>query len=57
MIERYRTVRGPGNLEIVIKKSRFIGHIMPVTTEEEANAFIDEIKKNIGMLLITARHI
>lgn len=45
MIERYRTVRGPGNLEIVIKKSRFIGHIMPVTTEEEAVAFIDEIKK------------
>ncbi|MGG4479322.1 YigZ family protein [Paenibacillus illinoisensis] len=45
MLERYRTVRGPGNLEIVIKKSRFIGHIMPVTTEEEAVAFIDEIKK------------
>ncbi|MFS0870507.1 YigZ family protein [Paenibacillus xylanilyticus] len=45
MLERYRTVRGPGNLEIVIKKSRFIGHIMPVTTEDEAVAFIDEIKK------------
>jgi uncharacterized YigZ family protein len=45
MMERYRTVRGSGQLEIVIKKSRFIGHIMPVTTEEEAIAFIDDIKK------------
>ncbi len=28
MIERYRTVRRSGEKEIVIKKSRFIGHIM-----------------------------
>lgn len=45
MLERYQTVRHEGNKEIVIRKSRFIGHIRPVETEEEAIAFIDEIKK------------
>lgn len=45
MIERYRTVRMSGDKEIVIKKSRFIGHIKPVETEEEAVSFIEEIKK------------
>ncbi|MCA1294402.1 YigZ family protein [Paenibacillus sp. alder61] len=45
MLERYRTVRQAGEKEIVIKKSRFIGQIKPVETEEEAVAFIEEIKK------------
>ncbi|MCF2718062.1 YigZ family protein [Paenibacillus sp. UKAQ_18] len=45
MLEQYRTVRGAGNKEIVIRKSRFIGHIQPVQTEEEAVAFIERIKK------------
>lgn len=45
MIESYKTVRGSGSKEIVIKKSRFIGHIMPVQTELEANTFIEDIKK------------
>ena len=31
--------------EFVEKKSRFIGHIWPVETEEEARAYIEEIKK------------
>ena len=31
--------------EIVEKKSRFIATIRPVSTEEEAIAFIDEMKK------------
>lgn len=52
MLDRYKTVRQTGSKEIVIKKSRFIGHVMPVETEEEAVAFIEEIKKNIGMLPI-----
>ena len=47
MLDRYKTVRQAGSKEIVIKKSRFIGHVMPVETEEEAVAFIEEIKKNI----------
>ncbi|GAA0133415.1 YigZ family protein [Paenibacillus sp. YSY-4.3] len=45
MLERYKTVRGAGEKEIVIKKSRFIGHIKPVESESEAIAFIEEIKK------------
>lgn len=45
MLDRYKTVRQAGSKEIVIKKSRFIGHVMPVETEEEAAAFIEEIKK------------
>lgn len=45
MLERYLTVRGPGKKEIVIRKSRFIGHAMPVESEEEALAFIESIRK------------
>ncbi|NMM53977.1 YigZ family protein [Paenibacillus aquistagni] len=45
MLERYKTVRAFGSKEIVIKKSRFIGYAKPVHTEEEAIAFIEEIKK------------
>lgn len=45
MLARYSTVRQYGSQEIVIKKSRFIGHAKPVRTEEEAIAFIEEIKK------------
>jgi uncharacterized YigZ family protein len=45
MLEQYRTVRSSGSKEIVIRKSRFIGHVQPVQTEEEAAAFIERIKK------------
>ncbi|MGZ9583572.1 YigZ family protein [Paenibacillus marinisediminis] len=45
MLERYKTVREFGSKEIVIKKSRFIGYAKPVQTEEDAIAFIEEIKK------------
>lgn len=45
MLSRYSTVRNYGSQEIVIKKSRFIGHARPVATEEEAVAFIVELKK------------
>lgn len=45
MLERYKTVREYGSKEIVIKKSRFIGYAKPVTIEEEAIQFIEEIKK------------
>lgn len=40
----YRTVSGRATAEIVEKKSRFIGHIAHVETEEEALAFLDEIR-------------
>lgn len=45
MLELYRTVRRHNSAEIVIKKSRFIGHVMPVQSEDEAIAFIERIKK------------
>lgn len=45
MLEEYRTVRTSGSKEVVIRKSRFIGHVMPVDSEEEAVMFIEDIKK------------
>lgn len=48
----YRTIAAPAAAEIVEKKSRFIGQIAPVTTEEEALAFIDSVKVEHRM----ARH-
>ncbi|UUZ90782.1 YigZ family protein [Paenibacillus sp. P25] len=45
MLAQYRTVKGFGQAEIVIKKSRFIGFARPVESEEEAIQFIEGIKK------------
>ncbi len=45
MLNRYSTVRQEASQEIVIKRSRFIGYAKPVETEDEAVAFIDEIKR------------
>lgn len=45
MLEKYRTVLEGGEGEIVEKKSRFIGDVRPVESEEEALAFIEEIRK------------
>ncbi|WP_404427543.1 YigZ family protein [Ureibacillus chungkukjangi] len=41
----YKTVKGMGEREIVISKSRFIAYVNRAETEEEAIAFIDSIKK------------
>lgn len=41
----YRTILNDAEHEIVVKKSRFIGHVKPINSEEEAQAFIEEIKK------------
>lgn len=45
MKERYKIVYQGGEGEIVEKKSRFIAEIRPVESEEEATAFIAEVKK------------
>jgi len=45
MANKYRTVYVGGEGEIEEKKSRFIAHIRPVHSEEEASAFIAEMKK------------
>ncbi|MCM3138846.1 MULTISPECIES: YigZ family protein [Bacillus] len=45
MLNRYLTVKSHGEHEIVIEKSRFICHIQRAVSEEEAQAFIQSIKK------------
>ena len=45
MLPHYLTVKGRGEHEIVIERSRFIAHVARTETEEEAQAFIQEIKK------------
>lgn len=45
VFENYIMLSKGAEAEIVEKKSRFIATIRPVTTEEEAVAFIDEMKK------------
>ncbi len=40
----YKTVRQFASDELVEKRSRFIGYCKPVTTQDEAVAFINEIK-------------
>lgn len=45
MLESYVKLVEGGTGEIVEKKSRFIGQIQPVASEEEAYAFIESIKK------------
>lgn len=45
LLEGYKIVYKGGEGEIVEKKSRFIATVRPVETEEEAVAFINEMKK------------
>jgi len=45
MRENYLTVKGYGESEIVISKSRFLTYIERAETEEDAISFIDRIKK------------
>ena len=44
MSKDYKTVRREANDEFVEKRSRFIGYVKPVSTEEEATAFISQIR-------------
>lgn len=49
MLPYYKTVKKAGNKEIVIRRSRFIGHVKPVQTEEEAQEFIAEVNAEHSM--------
>ena len=40
----YKTIRLRKETEFIERRSRFIGHACPVKTEEEAVAFINEMK-------------
>lgn len=48
MVTYYKTVEHYGLSEIVIKKSRFLGHAKPVESEEEAVRFVEAIRKEHG---------
>ena len=41
----YYIPSGAGEAELTEKRSRFLGHVRPVETEDEARAFIAEMKK------------
>ncbi|MEG0829955.1 MAG: YigZ family protein [Anaerovoracaceae bacterium] len=41
---RYKTIHKQGEAEQIIEKSRFIAHVKPVETKEEADLFIKQIR-------------
>ncbi|AOM81891.1 YigZ family protein [Salisediminibacterium beveridgei] len=45
MLSSYKTVKGQGEHEMVIQKSRFIAYVTRAETEEAAQSFIQAIKK------------
>ena len=44
-MSEYYVPAGPGEAEFTEKRSRFLGHVRPVESEEAARAFIAEMKK------------
>ena len=44
MLQPYRTIARPGESEIEEKRSRFLGALLPVTTEEEVAAKLSELR-------------
>ena len=44
-MSEYYIPSGEGEAELVEKRSRFLGHVRPVETEDEARAFVAEMKK------------
>ena len=44
-MDSYKTIEREAVDEYIVKKSRFLGYAKPVTTAEEAAAFIEQIKK------------
>ncbi len=45
MNDRYYTVRGLGQAEVEISRSRFIAYVSPAATEDAALTFIEKIRK------------
>jgi len=41
----YLTAAGPGEAEYEDKRSRFLGHVAPVTDEREARDFIEQVRR------------
>ncbi|KGX93940.1 Xaa-Pro dipeptidase [Pontibacillus halophilus JSM 076056 = DSM 19796] len=45
MLNNYLTVKSEGHEVVIIQKSRFIGYVKRVESEQEAKEFVQEIKK------------
>ena len=45
MLVEYTTVAGPGEAVLIEKKSKFIAQVRPVTSAEEAEAFVEAVRK------------
>ena len=45
MLIKYKTIYKEAEAEIIEKKSKFIATVRPVKTEEEAQSFIEEMRK------------
>ena len=45
MDNQYKTIIESGSGEYIEKKSRFIGELVPVSSEEEAFAYLDAVRK------------
>lgn len=45
MLMEYTTVAGPGEAVLIEKKSKFIAKVQPVSSAEEAETFIEEVRK------------
>ncbi len=45
MVENFKSLHIQSEIEIIEKKSKFIGHAMPVSSENEALEYIEGIKK------------
>ena len=45
MLERFTTIYKPAQIEIIEKKSRFIGHAFPVESEDAALAILADVRK------------
>lgn len=43
-MEEYKTILKPVSVEFVERRSRFIGHVKPVSSEEEALAFLTDLR-------------
>lgn len=44
-MDEYFVPAGPGESELAEKRSRFLGHVLPVSSEQEARDFIDRMKR------------
>ena len=48
-MQEYKTILKPVSVEFVERRSRFIGHVCPVESEEEALKYSQGLKSENGM--------